>query len=275
MLHKTKRKIYFTIKMLFLIVASIIVLLPIVTIISSSFKNEGELFEYPFHLIPKQPILRNFSKLADKFPMYVLNSIKVTSIIVIIQLITAATGAYSFAKLKWRGRDKVFLLFLTSMMIPAQAITIPQFLIVRNLGLYDTHLSLILLGSFSAFGVFLIKQFYMSIPETYSEAAKIDGASDVLIFIKIIIPMSKSVLITVVIFSFRFFWNDLYAPLIYLTSPNLKTLPLGMTDFVGDQYVYWGPQMAAALISILPVLIVFLFGQKYFIQGIASSGLKG
>jgi multiple sugar transport system permease protein len=261
--------------MVFLFASAFVVLMPLIAIVSSSFKDESELFDYPFHLIPRHFVLYNFSRLADKFPRYILNSAKVTSIIVLIQVATASTGAYAFAKLKWKGQNKLFLLYISSMMIPGQAITIPQFLIVRGLHLYDTHMALILLGSFTAFGIFLIKQYFMSIPETYSEAAKIDGTSELQIFLQIILPMSKSVLITQVIFSFRHFWNDLFTPLIYLTTPSLKTLPLGMTDFVGEQFVFWGPQMAAALISILPVLVVFLFGQKYFIQGIASSGIKG
>ena len=121
----------------------------------------------------------------------------------------------------------------------------------------------------------MLRQFFLTIPDTYIEAARIDGAKEAHIFFKIILPMSKPVLATQMIFSFRFFWNDFFTPLIYITSPKLKTLPLGMTDFVREQYVYWGPQMAAAFISIIPVLIIFLMGQKYFIQGITSSGLKG
>ena len=139
----------------------------------------------------------------------------------------------------------------------------------------DTHISLILLSAFTALGTFLMRQFFLTIPDTYIEAARIDGAKEAHIFFKVMLPMSKPVLATQMIFSFRFFWNDFFTPLIYITSPKLKTLPLGMTDFVREQYVYWGPQMAAAFISIIPVLIIFLMGQKYFIQGIASSGLKG
>jgi len=154
-------------------------------------------------------------------------------------------------------------------------VTIPQFIIIRGFNLYDTHIALVLLGAFTAFGTFLIRQFLLSIPDTYSEAARIDGASEWTIFARIILPMAKSVMVTQIIFSFRYFWNDFFTPLIYITSAELKTLPLGMTDFVREQYVYWGPQMAAALISIIPVLIIFLFGQKYFIQGVSASGIKG
>ncbi len=252
-----------------------ITLFPLIIVLSSSFKNESELFNFPFKFIPENPIFTNFARLMDKFPLYIWNSVKLTFTIVVVQLFTAATGAYVFTKLHWKGRDFIFGLYLASMMIPMQAVMIPQFLIIRNINLYDTHASLVFLGAFTAFGTFLIKQYFMSIPDTYCEAARIDGAKEWTIFTTLMLPMSKAVLVTQVIFSFRFFWNDFFTPLIYITTPELKTLPLGMTDFVREQYVYWGPQMAAALISIIPVLIIFLFGQKYFVQGVASSGLKG
>lgn len=273
--YTRQRKIKATIKLIFLALVSVVVMMPLLVVLSSSFKNESDLFDFPFRFIPKNPVTINFEKLMDNFPRYILNSIKLTSIIVVVQLITATTGAYVFSKIKWKGRDFIFTLYLISMMIPSQAVTIPQFIIIRMLGLYDSHLALVLLGAFTAFGTFLVRQFFLSIPDTYSEAAMIDGAQDWTIFFRIILPMAKSVLVTQIIFSFRYFWNDFFAPLIYITTPELKTLPLGMTDFVREQYVYWGPQMAAALISILPVLVIFLFGQKYFIQGVSASGIKG
>lgn len=262
-------------KLLFLAFVSVVVMMPLLVVLSSSFKNESNLFDFPFKFIPTNPVTTNFMRLKENFPRYILNSIKLTSTIVIVQLVTATTGAYVFSKIKWKGRDFIFTLYLISMMIPSQAVTIPQFIIIRTMGLYDSHMALVLLGAFTAFGTFLVRQFFLSIPDTYSEAAMIDGAQDWTIFFRIILPMAKSVLVTQIIFSFRYFWNDFFAPLIYITTPELKTLPLGMTDFVREQYVYWGPQMAAALISILPVLVIFLFGQKYFIQGVSASGIKG
>lgn len=273
--YKKKKVIENIVKYSVLIFCAFIVLIPLFITISSSLKSENTLFDFPFRFIPKAPTLSNFSQLIDRFPLYTYNSVTLTMTIVVIQLITSSTGAYVFSKLEWKGRDVVFGLYLASMMIPSQAVMIPQFLIIRKIGLYDTHAALVLLGSFTAFGTFLVRQFMLSIPKTYNEAARIDGAKEWTIFLSLILPMSKAVLVTQVIFSFRFFWNDFFTPLIYITTDKLKTLPLGMTDFVREQYVYWGPQLAAALISIIPVLIVFLFGQKYFIQGVASSGLKG
>ena len=262
-------------KYVFLIIITIISLFPIVLVLSSSFKNESEIFDFPFHLIPRQIIFSNFIRLSRNFPLYIWNSVKLTSIIAVLQLFSASTGGYVFSKLKWKGRNFIFGLYLASMMIPLQAVTIPQFIIMRNLNLYDTHAAIILLSTFTAFGTFLIRQYFLSVPDTYLEAARIDGAREWTIFFNIMLPMAKPVLVTQAVLSFRFFWNDFFTPLIYLTTPELKTLPLGMTDFVREQYVYWGPQMAAALISIIPVLIIFMFGQRYFIEGVSSSGLKG
>jgi multiple sugar transport system permease protein len=273
--YKNKRRLESTVKYVVLTIVAIVTLFPLIIVLSSSFKNESELFDFPFHFFAKNPINGNFLQLMDKFPLYIWNSVKLTFTIVVVQLFTATTGAYVFSKMEWKGRNFIFGLYLASMMIPMQAVMIPQFIIIRNFQLYDTHMSLVLLGAFTAFGTFLVRQFFLSIPNTYSEAARIDGAKEWTIFAKLMLPMSKAVLVTQVIFSFRFFWNDFFTPLIYITTPELKTLPLGMTDFVREQYVYWGPQMAAALISILPVMLIFLFGQRYFIQGVASSGLKG
>ena len=261
-----------------LIITSLAVIAPLVVIASSSFKTESEIFSYPLTIIPGNPIWDNFLKLNTddvKFPLYIFNSIKVTTIIVTIQLITASMGAYAFAKLRWKGRDSVFLLFIISIMIPIQVYIIPQFILVRNLGLYDTHMALILVSVFTAFGTFMVKQFFMTIPDSLLESARIEGASEFSIFARIMIPLSKPVMATIVIFSFRFFWNDFFTPLIYLISPEKKTLPLGLSDFATEYFTWYGPQMAASLIAVLPVMIVFVFSQRYIIRGVVASGLKG
>ena len=262
-------------KFTFLIFMCFLVFAPLVVMLSSSFKTDSEIYDFPMSLIPKVPTGENFSQLMDRFPLYIWNSLKLTAIIVLVQFITATTGAYAFAKLRWKGRDFLFMLYVVSIMIPLQSIIIPQFLIIRNMGLYNTHAALILTGAFTAFGTFLIKQFFMTIPDSYLEAAYIDGANDFGIFFKIMLPLSKPVFATQIIFAFRFFWNDFFAPLIYITSPHLKTLPLGMSDFATEFYVYRGPQMAASLISIIPVMIIFLAAQKYFVEGVAATGVKG
>jgi len=252
-----------------------LIIIPLVVMISTAFKPDSQIYDFPMSIIPKTPIIDNFLLLMDRFPMYTLNSLRLTTIIVLVQLVTATTGAYAFSKLHWKGRDFIFMLYVISIMIPVQAIIIPQFIIIRNIGLYDSHWALILTGSFTAFGIFLVKQFFMTIPDSFVEAAHIDGAGEFKIFWHIMLPLSKPVIATQIIFSFRFFWNDFFAPLIYITSQHLKTLPLGMADFATETYTYVGPQMAASFISIIPVMIIFLSAQKYFVEGVASSGVKG
>lgn len=254
------------------------VLVPLAIIFSSAFKPEYQIFDYPISWVPKEITLTNFVKLQQgttNFILYIFNSFKVTILTVIVQVFTSTTAGYAFSKLYWKGRDYIFLLYIGTMMIPIQVYIIPQFIIVKNLGLYDSHLALILVNSFTAFGIFLIKQFFMMIPDSLLEAARIDGANDLVIFRRIMLPLSGPVIATLVIFSFRYFWNDFFGPLIYLTSPDLKTLALGMADFVGQYFIYYGPQMAASLVSIVPLLVLFLFAQKYIIQGVAATGLKG
>jgi multiple sugar transport system permease protein len=266
---------YRAMRLLVLMIVGAAILAPLAVLASTAFKGDGEIYDFPMRLVPKSPTLDNFARLADRFPLYILNSAKLTTILVLVQLLTSTTGAYAFSKLKWRGRDSVFAIYVMSIMIPIQAVIIPQFLIVKNLGLYDSHWALVLTGSFTAFGTFLVKQYFMTVPDSFIEAARIDGASELRIFLGIMVPLAKPAIATQVIFSFRYFWNDFFSPLIYLTAQGLKTLPLGMADFATENYVYLGPQMAASLISIIPVMIIFLAAQRYFVEGVAATGVKG
>jgi multiple sugar transport system permease protein len=258
-----------------LLLMALVIFMPLVVMLSSAFKTDSEIYDFPVKIIPKNPTMDNFNQLMARFPLYTWNSIKLTVIIVAVQLVTATTGAYAFSKLQWKGRDLLFLLYVISIMIPGQSIIIPQFFIIRNIGLYNTHGALILTGAFTAFGTFLIKQYFMTIPDSYVEAAHIDGANDFVIFLRIMVPLAKPVFATQIIFAFRYFWNDFFTPLIYITSQHLKTLPLGMSDFATEFYTYKGPQMAASFISIIPVMIIFLSAQKYFVEGVAATGVKG
>ncbi len=258
-----------------LAVAALLVLLPLALIVSNAFKTENEIFAYPVSWIPRSPTLDNFLALRADFPRYIFNSFRVTIIIVAVQLVTATTGAYAFAKLQWRLREVLFIVYIASMMVPVQTFIIPQFIIVRNLGLYDSHAALVFVSAFTAIGTFMTKQFFMSIPDSLLESARIDGAGSVRIFLEIVLPLSKPVIAVVGVLSFRWFWNEFFNALIYITSEELKTLPLGLSDFVSEYAVFYGPQMAASLVSIIPVLIVFFAGQRYFVEGVATTGIKG
>jgi multiple sugar transport system permease protein len=260
---------------LILVLACLVVLFPLIVIVSSSFKTEREIFSFPMTIIPNEPILDNFEALLDRFPLYILNSLKVTVLITVIQVLTATSAGYAFSKLKWRGREFVFLLYISSIMIPFQVYIIPQFIIVRVLGLYDTHLALILVSSFTAFGTFLARQFFLTIPDSYIEAAKISGVNHFQIYRMIMLPLSTPVVATLAVLSFRYWWNDLFTALIYVTSQELKTLPLGLADFVSEYDVYYGPQMAASLIAIVPVVLIYVLAQRYIVSGVVASGIKG
>ena len=258
-----------------LLCTAFLVLYPLMIIFSSSLKTEMEMFLSPNRMIPQNLILDNFAALKDTFPLYIFNSLKLTVTITVLQVLTASTSGYALSKLIWKGRNFVFLLYVASIMIPFQVYIIPQFIVIRNLGLYDTHLAIILVSSFTAFGTFLMKQYISTIPDSYIEAAKINGANHLFIFVRIILPLAKPTLATLIILSFRYWWNDLFTALIYISSQELKTIPLGMSDFVGEYQTLFGPQMAASLIAILPVIMIFIFAQKYIVQGVVASGIKG
>jgi len=255
-----------------LIFTSLLIIMPLLVMISSAFKNEMEIFDYPMKLIPNIMHLDNFVQLYKKFPLYIFNSFKVTFMIMTIQILTASAAAYAFSKITWKGREAIFLLYIGSVMIPVQVPIIPQFIIIRHLGLYDSHFALIVLGSFTAFGTFLLRQHFLTIPDSLLEEARINGASEFYIFSRIMLPLARPSLAVLAIFSFRYFWNDFFTPMIYLTTENLKTIPLGMSDFVTQYAIYYGPQMAACLISIIPVAAVFFAAQEFFVQGI--TGIK-
>jgi multiple sugar transport system permease protein len=272
---KRRRVLERSLSYLILVLTCLIILFPLAVIVSSSFKTEREIFSFPMTIIPNEPILHNFEALLDRFPLYILNSLKVTTLITVIQVLTATSAGYAFSKLKWRGREFVFLLYISSIMIPFQVYIIPQFIIVRVLGLYDTHLALILVSSFTAFGTFLARQFFLTIPDSYIEAAKISGVNHFQIYRMIMLPLSTPVVATLAVLSFRYWWNDLFTALIYITSQDLKTLPLGLADFVSEYDVYYGPQMAASLIAIVPVIVIYVFAQRYIVSGVVATGIKG
>ena len=257
-----------------LIVVTFLILFPLALMISSSFKDEMAIFEYPVRFIPKNPIISNYLQLREHFPLYIFNSFKVTLIIVCVQFISATTGGYAFAKLKWRGRDLVFLLYIGSLMIPIHVYIIPQFILVRQIGLYDSHLALVLVSSFTALGTFLMKQFFMTIPRELDDAAKIDGCSFFRIYSQIYLPLSKPALATLAVFTFMSRWNDLLGPLIYLHSKAKMTVSIGLAQMGGWHWTDMPLLMAACFVALVPTLLVYLAAQRYYIEGVVLSGMK-
>ncbi len=260
-----------------LIGLTVITLTPLIWMLSSSLKLDSEVFSIPIKWIPDNPRWSNYAKIWEKIPLltFTFNSVKLTVIITIIQVITSSFAAYGFAKCKFKGRNILFLFYVATMAIPWQVYMLPQYSLMNSLHLVDTHIGYILMQSFNAFGVFLMRQAFISIPDELLEAARIDGLSEYGIYAKIALPLSKASITTLVIFTFVTIWNDYMGPMIYLNTETKKTLQLGIKMFIGQYSTEYGLVMAVSVLALVPVLIIFLIGQKQFVQGIASSGIKG
>ena len=192
-----------------------------------------------------------------------------------MQILTSPFAAYAFTKMSFKGRDLLFMCYIGTIAVPWQAYMVPQFIMMRSIGLYDTIWALVVLQSFTAFGVFLMRQFYLGIPNDLSEAARIDGLSESGLWARIILPLAKPAIATLCIFTFVNTWNDYMGPMIYLTTDLNKTIQVGLRRFIQAYSADYNLIMAASLCSLIPVAVVFLFLQRYFIEGIATTGMKG
>jgi multiple sugar transport system permease protein len=280
-----------------LMLASIFFVMPLFYTVSTALKYETDVFDGK--LIPDpviQPVLYNFFGRAGTekdltydgafyagmgstgqfppFSVYYFNSFFVGAMITVLQLLTCSLAAYAFSRLSWPGRDKVFLAYLGTMMVPGQVTMIPVFILFKNLGILNSYLALILPGAFSAYGTFMLRQYFLSIPKELEEAAIIDGATKLQILRQIIMPLSKTALSTMAIFTFLYAWNDFMWPLIVVNSESMKTLPIGLQAFQSSYGAQWHLIMAASLIVLIPVIIIFIFGQKYITRGIMMTGMK-
>ena len=257
----------------------ITMLLPLIWMLSTSFKYEADVFTFPIEWIPKRTVkFDNYKEVWGKtyrFGTYYWNSIKITVISTALQLLISAMGAYGFTKIKFKGRDKLFLLYLATMMIPHQVTIVPQFLILRGMKLYNTHLGIILMLTFSVYGVFLLRQNIMTLPDSLCESAKIDGAGHFQIFTYIVLPLIKPALATLAILKFVWTWNDYQTPLILLNKRALYTIQLGMRMFATESGSYYALIMAAAVSATIPLILMFLLGQRHVIEGIAAGAVKG
>ncbi|HQY91725.1 MAG: carbohydrate ABC transporter permease [Caldilineaceae bacterium] len=212
---------------------------------------------------------------AVPFGRYYFNSIFVTVTVTVGRVLISSLAAFAFARLRFRGREAIFLFYLATLMIPFPVTLIPNFLIVKNLGWYDTYLALIVPGLFSVLSVFLLRQYYRSLPLDLDEAARIDGASSLRIWWQVIVPLSGPVLATLAIFDFQGVWNDFLWPLVVTTSEEMRTLPVGLAAFVGQYVTSWNLLMAGAVIALLPVLLIYIIAQNWFVKGITLSGMGG
>ncbi|MBA2595714.1 MAG: carbohydrate ABC transporter permease [Chloroflexia bacterium] len=254
-------------------------MVPFLWMVSTSFKGIDEVYAFPPSFVPELLRWSNYVEAwqAVPFSRFFFNSLFVAAATTVAVVLTSSMAGYSFARLRYPGRDLLFLAYLATIMIPFPVLIIPLFILMRQLGLVDTLAGLILPAAFTAWGTFLMRQFMLTIPREIEEAARMDGASFWRIYLQIIMPLSRPVVATLGIFTFLGSWNDFLWPLIMISSGENKTLPLGLTMFQSQIPIKtpWQLVMAAATFSVLPVLIVFVLGQKYYVRGIATTGLKG
>ncbi|WP_027664704.1 carbohydrate ABC transporter permease [Rhizobium leguminosarum] len=259
------------------IAVTLIMLMPFAWMLSASLKLSRDVFAFPIEWIPSEPQWQNYVDIWTKIPLalFIYNTSKLTIIVTLLQLLTSSFAAYAFAKLNFPYKNTLFLGYIATIAMPWQVYMVPQFLLMREFGLNNTHLALICLQAFTAFGVFLMRQFYMSIPTELCEAARIDGMNEYQIWARIMLPLSKPALSTLTIFTFVTTWNDFLGPMIYLTKTELKTVQIGLRMFISQYSAEYGLIMAASVVALIPVLVVFLSLQRFFVEGIASTGLKG
>jgi multiple sugar transport system permease protein len=262
-----------------LVLAAIAFLLPLLWMLSTSLKPEGFVFQLPPQWVPHPIRWLNYLRAIQAFPFFLDagNSFLITSLNVIGVVMSASLVAYAFARLRWPGRNFWFIVLLGTLMIPGQVTMIPVFLLFRDLGWINTFKPLTVPAFFGggAFSVFLLRQFFLTIPNELSEAARIDGASEFWIYARVILPLSKPVLATIGMFTFVATWNDFLGPLIYLDNPNKFTLALGLRSMQLQFGTQWNLVMADSLLVLIPTVVVFFIFQRYIIQGIALTGIKG
>ncbi|GIO44906.1 carbohydrate ABC transporter permease [Paenibacillus apis] len=275
-----RAKAWFEKGLIYLVLAAggIFSLLPLVWLIRSSLMNMGQIFELPPVWIPNPVQFSNYSEALTILPFgrYFVNTVIIVVFSVLGVIVTSSISAYSFARMRWRGRELVFGLLLSSMMLPYAVTLIPTFIGWSKVGLTNSFIPLIAPAWFGggAFNIFLLRQFYLSIPRDLDEAAYVDGAGHLRIFRSIILPLTKPALIVVGLFSFLAAWNDFLGPLVYLNDETKYTLALGLQQFKGMYSAEWHLMMAAATVVLLPAIIVFFIGQRYFIEGITLTGIK-
>jgi len=265
-----------TILHLFLIITGIITLTPFIWMVSASFMADGHANVYPPRFYPDEFTLMQYENLFSRLNVSVnfMNSLFLSITVTIVSLLFNSMAGYAFAKFRFKMKDKIFNLLLSSMIIPAQVTMLPLFLMLKSMGLINSYFAIIIPGLANIFGIFLIRQYAISIPDSLIESAKIDGASDFQIYYRIILPLCMPILITLALFTFMGTWNDFMWPLIVLTDNSLYTLPVALANLMLEHSKDPELMMAGSVITIIPVLIVFLFLQKYYISGIMTGGVK-
>jgi multiple sugar transport system permease protein len=266
-----------TVTYVLLSLMAVITLLPFVWMLSTSLKTQASVFVYPPEWIPSPVQWSNYADVIRVMPFlrYVLNTAGVATSITLLHLAVSSLAAYAFARLRFPGRNRLFLAYLATLMVPGQVTLIPNFIIVKYLGWIDTYQALIIPQIFTAFGTFLLRQYFLTIPRELEDAARIDGASAFGIYWRIMLPLSGPALATLGVFTFTAQWNNFLWPLIVINDEQMRTLTVGLRALVGEFTVQYPLLMAGSVISVLPMLIVFLLAQRFFVRGIALTGLAG
>lgn len=268
-------KLLFTVVM---IAVAVTMVLPFLWMISTSFKFEKNVFSFPIQWIPRQWNWNNYYQATHTqfdFGLYYFNTIKVAVLTTLLQVTISTFSAYAFAKIKFRFREPLFFLYLSTLMIPSQITVVPAFMVFSWLKVADSHFSIIVVSSFSVYGTFLIRQFMSTVPNELSESARIDGAGHWAIFSRVVLPIATPAVATLAMLKFIWTWNDYQNPLIFLSSPDLYTLQLGMRSFASEFGEQYAMTMAAAVLAILPLFVIFFIGQRYVIEGISIGAVKG
>ena len=274
-----KNKIFGWVLTIVMLIVGLLCIYPFIFMVSSSFKVSGDVLQKPFQIIPDPATLENMKGLFHSdyynFPKWYLNTVLMTGITIIIKLFLITYTAYGFSKIKFKGRDAIFLVLLAAMMIPADIMILPRYMIFKNLKLLNSMWAIIIPSCVDVYFVFLLRQAFISIPESISEAAKIDGCNHCTIYARIITPLAKPSIATMILFSFVWTWNDYMSPYLYISDINKQMLSVGIKLFSAGQVQDYGSQMAAATLVLLPIIVVFLFCQRFFIENATSSGVKG
>jgi len=250
---------------------------PFLWMASTAFKDPGSAFDYPPSWIPHPFTFENFREVWTIVPFsrYMFNSLFVSVCVTFGEVLTSALAAYAFARLRFPGREPLFLLYLATLMIPGQVTIIPNFILMRYLGWIDTYQGLIVPTAFTALGTFLLRQYFLSIPRELEEAARVDGASYFETWWRIIMPLASPALATLGVFSFMGSWNSFLWPFIMVSSSDMRTLTVALRSFQSEYGTEWGLMMAGSLLAMLPMLVIFLAAQRYFVRGIATTGFGG
>ncbi|OGW87924.1 MAG: hypothetical protein A3A81_08415 [Omnitrophica bacterium RIFCSPLOWO2_01_FULL_45_10b] len=282
MREQKRKRLFEKIALYFLIsLGALTMLAPFLWMISTSLKMPGDVFSYQkpwwYDWVPTSFVWRNYIQAWNIVPFarFYLNSIFVVSLTTAGQVATSAFAAYAFARLRFPGRDNIFFTYLATMMIPGAVTMIPVFILLQQLGWIDSYKAVILPGIFTAYGTFMLRQFFLTLPKDLEDAAKIDGCGYFGIFWKIVLPLSKPALATLTTFTFMGSWMNFMWPLIVLNSHEKFTLPVGLAYFQSLHHTDWNLLMAGSLMMILPILLLFIFNQRYFVEGIKLSGIKG